>query len=105
MGTTSLEASCIAELLERAWCADWQTAYHARRGERVPTQSYAILVLDVAPLLFQGFVVHGGGSVRRECGHVVWIKLPLGAEDGLFDEFGSGCFRVGSTAWYDAASW
>jgi hypothetical protein len=105
MGTTSREASCIAELLERAWGQGWQTAYHARRGEGVPTQSDAILVLDVAPLLFQGFIVHGGGSVRRECGHVVWIKLPLGAEDGLFDESGSGCFRVGSTAWCDAASW
>jgi hypothetical protein len=77
MGTTSLEASCITELLERAWCVDEWTVYHARRGEGVPTQSDTILVLDVTPLLFQGFVVHDGGSVRRECGHVVWIKLPL----------------------------
>jgi hypothetical protein len=89
----------MAELLDRAWCADGQTAYHARRGEGVPTQSDAILVLDVAPLLFQGFVVHGGGSVRRECGHVVWIKLPLGLERWSFE-----CNRSWSLSCWDC-SW
>ena len=83
MGTTSLEASCIVKVLERGWRADWQMAYHARRGEGVPTQSDAVLVLDIAPLLFQGFVVHDWGSVGRECGHVVWIKLPLGGRGAV----------------------
>lgn len=33
--------------------------YHARAGKRVPAESDAIAILDIAPLVLESLVVHG----------------------------------------------
>jgi hypothetical protein len=66
MGTTSRDASCAGISDQAAEArSNWAEADHARAGEDVPTQTDAIAILDLAPLLLQGFVVHGCGRLGR----------------------------------------
>lgn len=37
-----------------------RSTYHAGAGENVPTQSNTIAILDLAPLLLERLVIHGG---------------------------------------------
>lgn len=61
------------------------TTHHARAGEHVPTQTDAIAVLDLAPLLLQSFVVHldegrwevFSGSLARVFGREVRLVYRL----------------------------
>jgi hypothetical protein len=58
MGTTSLEASYFLLNL-RPWKFEVFT-YHARAGENIPTETDAVPVLHLTPLLFQCLMVHFG---------------------------------------------
>jgi hypothetical protein len=51
MGTTSRDASFADFSLISNSIVD-RLAYHARAGKRIPTQSYAISLLNLAPLVF-----------------------------------------------------
>ncbi len=59
MGTTSREASL--EQMSHIEQAFESEDYHSRAWKCIPAKSDAIAVLDLAPLIFEGLVVH----VRR----------------------------------------
>jgi hypothetical protein len=64
MGTTRREASCVANQYLESMVTTGSLSYHARAGERVPTETDAIPVLDIAPLILERLKVGHGGRLR-----------------------------------------
>lgn len=53
------------------WLILWVGTHHARAGENIPTKAKSVPVLDLGPLLFQGFDIHLAQPVCP----VMWVYL------------------------------
>ena len=73
MGTTRREASL--RNISKVNKEREDELHHAGAWKRVPTKPNAIAILDLAPLVFQSFVVHGHSDTRQ--GSVGWHKTRL----------------------------
>ena len=57
MGTTRREASL--KDISKVGNEEWDQLHHAGAWKCVPTKPNAVAILDLTPLVFQSFVVHG----------------------------------------------
>lgn len=64
MGTTRREASCVPNQYLESIVITGSLSYHARAGERVPTETDAIPVLDIAPLILERLKVGHTGRLQ-----------------------------------------
>lgn len=68
IGTTSREASFARISSVRKVCKYY--ANHASAGKSIPTESNAISIFHLTPLVFQSIVIHGIGVRTRSSGKV-----------------------------------